>query len=1168
MMSGAPAGDEQYFPRGCAVNAGNDKKDLKARKERKRAEKRRENDDFFKVLNAPKKSKKGKKPKNAGGENSKADAPDAEADPMEDFVIEPLTQKTIQTGMVVLGAIHHIYGRMARVALPGVIADLPLGSVSAAYTTLVESWTRVPTLKNQKRTLADAPLPEKLAPFDELFRVGQVLKFAVQMTRPDKPPVVSTVPEDVNGGLSRDQLCEGMVLQAAISSIEDHGYALETGIDGLGSGGAFLAAKDAPRTLHVGELILVRVERKSQTDRLKFLPYAFEQVVEKGEQWNLNTLMPGMVLKATIVQCDPFGLGLWLLNSELMGAIEPRQIPRGADAGSQLSLQSQISAVVLYKHPILNTLYCSLRIPPVNENDPFGDFHGVRLGQIIEKAVIVEVTSAFVRLEVPLKKKKREALLIAVATKENTCDDETKEPSDVFSPGQITSCRVIGLSLLERELYVSLRESVVEHGKYYTEDELVVGKTASAVANAKNAGDLFPTGKPVHIRIRYINGKHYPKRYFVTCNRQLVKSKREVIATYETCHAGKIADGVVLMVRPRGLLVGFYNKIRGWVPEEYLPSSNYARADEVYKVGQVVTTKVISVNPDAERMTLSLRVNVPDGEGAQPAAADKMAAGGSKGTEPVAGARAQNKKEQDQQQELVTDITATVIKKDRHCLELDAGQWGPCLLSWDHLSDFSDLSRALFCAISPGSELSELTCFGVVGGRKQLSMKPFVRSMALSGQLATGSANLGSLLPGVIKSAGPWGAVIALPRGQSAKVMLRDLADSYVPKDHACLAEGATLVCKVISTDGADDLVRVSCKASEVNYALDASYKESLATTFRTLLSFGGDTAIGQVIKVVPKKIKFDIICDHKGQRAIACAALTTDGQSVRAEPTNAIVLGYRFQDGGGGGRKDQQQLVVTVDRDVVYKYLQIARRHKKTNKVIQTKGSLHCKAEVLVLAVLRDYAAAFTKDGRLVMLTLGNHPNDIRRGHWTFDREDQRLPRVVEAYLYDTLAPANGAILVGNFCRAEGVANVDTHVIGRLGEEVEMIDDFISEESSNENELGPDFHGAFDQLPRRRNTVEARTENGPGARRRNAPSQGDQSSQGRNTVGVGSDNRSSSSTSNSEDGDELINNPDGVGQQQEDENDDEHSDSSLTKFDTDESGASDSDFPSEDTDD
>lgn len=42
--------------------------------------------------------KKGKK----SGSNSKGD--DASADPnSEDFVVEPLTQKTIQTGMIILG---------------------------------------------------------------------------------------------------------------------------------------------------------------------------------------------------------------------------------------------------------------------------------------------------------------------------------------------------------------------------------------------------------------------------------------------------------------------------------------------------------------------------------------------------------------------------------------------------------------------------------------------------------------------------------------------------------------------------------------------------------------------------------------------------------------------------------------------------------------------------------------------------------------------------------------------------------------------------------------------------------------------------------------------------------------------------------------------------------
>lgn len=142
-----------------------------------------------------------------------------------------------------------------------------------------------------------------------------------------------------------------------------------------------------------------------------------------------------MVLDGTIVQKDEAGVGLWLLNSELMGAVEPRQIPRDPEFLDQLTLQSHVSAVVLYKHPILNSFYCSLRVPLIDEENPFADFHGIQLGQIIEKAIVVDVNSAFIRLEVPLKKK-RHTSLIAIATKDHVCDDDTKEPPDVFTAGK------------------------------------------------------------------------------------------------------------------------------------------------------------------------------------------------------------------------------------------------------------------------------------------------------------------------------------------------------------------------------------------------------------------------------------------------------------------------------------------------------------------------------------------------------------------------------------------------------------------------------------------------------------------------------------------------------------------------------------------------------------
>lgn len=73
---------------------------------------------------------------------------------------------------------------MIRVALPGVVVDLPMGNLSAAYSNLAEQWAKMGAQKNHRRTLADGAMPEKLLTLDELFKIGQVLKVAVQMTSP------------------------------------------------------------------------------------------------------------------------------------------------------------------------------------------------------------------------------------------------------------------------------------------------------------------------------------------------------------------------------------------------------------------------------------------------------------------------------------------------------------------------------------------------------------------------------------------------------------------------------------------------------------------------------------------------------------------------------------------------------------------------------------------------------------------------------------------------------------------------------------------------------------------------------------------------------------------------------------------------------------------------
>jgi len=125
---------------------------------------------------------------------------------------------------------------------------------------------------------------------------------------------------------------------------------------------------------------------------------------------------------------------------------------------------------------------------------------------------------------------------------------------------------------------------------------------------------------------------------------------------------------------------------------------------------------------------------------------------------------------------------------------------------------------------------------------------------------------------------------------------------------------------------------------------------------------------------------------------------------------------------------------VVTVDRDIVYKYLQVSRQSKRKG----WKPRIRCKIDVLLLAILKDYAVGLAKDGRLLLMTLGSHFNDVRKAEWFADGES-RLPRFVKGYVYDMV---EGSVAVGNFCNSDDVLSIETHVVTKLGEKLPNFED------------------------------------------------------------------------------------------------------------------------------
>lgn len=135
--------------------------------------------------------------------------------------------------MVVLGRVREARDYDLIVSLPGrLIGRLQLTDISESYTKLLQSMIDA---QNDK--------PEGYKPLPELFKPGDYLTCYVKQLNPQEKWQVSLSlePELINQNLDRTRIIKRTKVVGSVSSVEEHGYVIDTGVANLRT---FLASKD------------------------------------------------------------------------------------------------------------------------------------------------------------------------------------------------------------------------------------------------------------------------------------------------------------------------------------------------------------------------------------------------------------------------------------------------------------------------------------------------------------------------------------------------------------------------------------------------------------------------------------------------------------------------------------------------------------------------------------------------------------------------------------------------------------------------------------------------------------------------------------------------------------------------------------------------------------
>uniref|UniRef100_A0A2K6U7E4 Protein RRP5 homolog n=1 Tax=Saimiri boliviensis boliviensis TaxID=39432 RepID=A0A2K6U7E4_SAIBB len=456
---------------------------------------------------------------------------------------EILSVESLCEGMRILGCVKEVNELELVISLPnGLQGFVQVTEICDAY-----------TKKLNEQVTQEQPLKD-LFHLPELFSPGMLVRCVVSSLgvteRGKKSVKLSLNPKNVNRVLSAEALKPGMLLTGTVSSLEDHGYLVDIGVDGTRAFLPLLKAQENIRQknkgakLKVGQYLNCIIEEVKGNGGVVHLSIGHSEVsaaiATEEQSWTLNNLLPGLVVKAQVQKVTPFGLMLNFLTF-FTGVVDFMHLdPK--KAGTYFSNQA-VKACILCVHPRTRVVRLSLRPIFLQPGRPLSRLSCQHLGAVLNDVPVhgfFKKAGAIFRLKDGV---------LAYARLSHLSDSKNVFSPEAFKPGNTHKCRIIDYSQMDELALLSLRTSIIE--------------------------------------AQYLR--------------------------YHDIKPGAVVKGTVLTIKPYGMLVKVGEQMRGLVPPMHLADILMKNPEKKYHIGDEVKCRVVKVavlnsEPSKERMLLSFKL--------------------------------------------------------------------------------------------------------------------------------------------------------------------------------------------------------------------------------------------------------------------------------------------------------------------------------------------------------------------------------------------------------------------------------------------------------------------------------------------------------------------------------------------------------------------------------
>ncbi len=704
-------------------------------------------------------------------------------------------------GSLVLGQVSAIGPFEVSVTLPNnLVGHLPITSISETLNKRIEA--AAANDEDDQDKAADDSDAEDSDSDDvdpqSLFEVGEYIRVAIMSTENEAPAPrikrrieLSVRPEHANAGVADQDLVRNCTVMAAVASVEDRGYVMDLGIGSSGLRG-FLAKKELDAAIpeermQPGAVLLCLVISKVPSGKVVQLTTQRKQLGNlkntAAEAVTINTFLPGTAVDVLISEVTGRGL-----VGKVLGHLDATADMTHSGAGvSDVDLAdtykaaSKVKARVIYTFPTADSPKIGVSLlPHIGALEPLAagsDFDQSKmapspldilpLSSTVESCVVRHV-ELNVGLWVDVGIKGVPGFVHISHVKDGKIE-ALYESSGPYQVGSVHPGRVIGYNSMDGTYLLSFEKHVLEQAFLRIEDvpvgqvqsctvqKLLVdggGVTGLILELANGITGLVPelhladvklqhpekkfrVGMKVKARVLSTDASRHQIR--LTLKKTLVNSDLPPVKTYDDLSPGLQCLGTIVNILQSGALVQFYGDLRGFLPVREMSETLITNPEEHFRLGQVVSVRILKFDPEREKVIVSCRDPSEFGIGKK-LALQSLKPG--------------------------TLVSAKIADKLEDSLEVELeGSGLSATLPIGHLSDRSAAKKAsALRRLHVGQTLPELLVLDKHEGRRAItvSQKPSLIAASKEGRLLThmDDAHVGDYVSGFVRNITPTAAFV------------------------------------------------------------------------------------------------------------------------------------------------------------------------------------------------------------------------------------------------------------------------------------------------------------------------------------------------------------------------------------------------------------------------